>query len=214
MELIFDGNTKTVYAGADGLYLLRFKDVDTEGNPADNAGKTAVLLSAYFFQQLEAADIATHYIDADPHNGTMTVHPTRPVCGGSQLILRYNASAGFLERFGDYCQTGASLSELLEMRLSRLHGKPFVSQELLMALDMLSETEYTQLVNTTRRAAALMKSLLAEKGFDLYEVSLEFGETGEGQFVIINELSQNNMRIYREGEPAPQALLAAAFAAE
>ncbi len=105
--LIYKGKTKDVYALDNGNYLLKFKD-DCTGkdgvfDPGENAvgltidgvGDVNLRMSIHFFEKINAAGLATHYVSADLANTTMEVKrssaATRPwaaSCGGMASTLR------------------------------------------------------------------------------------------------------------------------------
>ncbi len=47
---------------------------------------------------------------------------------------------------------------------------------------------------TARRATALIKERLAEKGLELIDIKYEFGEAG-GRILLIDEISGDSMRV-------------------
>jgi len=83
MKLVYTGKTKNVYAMDNGNYMLKFKD-DCTGkdgvfDPGENSvgltiegvGDVNLRMSIYFFEKINAAGIATHYVSADLENTTM-----------------------------------------------------------------------------------------------------------------------------------------------
>ena len=85
LKLVYTGKTKNVYALDNGNCLLKFKD-DCTGkdgvfDPGENSvgltiegvGDVNLRMSIYFFEKINAAGIATHYVSADLNNTTMEV---------------------------------------------------------------------------------------------------------------------------------------------
>ena len=89
MKLIYTGKTKNVYALDNGNYELLFKD-DCTGkdgvfDPGENSigltiegvGDVNLRMSIYFFEKINAAGIATHFVSADLDKTTMEVKPAK-----------------------------------------------------------------------------------------------------------------------------------------
>lgn len=98
MEHVYEGKTKTVYSLEDGNYLLKFKDdvtgengkfdpgANTVGLSIEGMGKIGIQLTEYFFKKIEDAGIATHFVEADVENSTMTVKPATTFGSGLEVI--------------------------------------------------------------------------------------------------------------------------------
>ena len=65
-------------------------------------------------------------------------------------------------------------------------------------LEILSEDEYETLFSLTKTICEIIKTELAKKGLELYDIKLEFGRIGlDGRIALIDELSGGNMRVYQ-----------------
>jgi len=214
MEMMYIGKTKNVYRLADGNYLLKFKDdvtgtdgvfdpgANTVGLSIEGAGQAGLRLTQFFFEKLNTEGFPTHFIDADIENATMTVKPAQVFGKGVEVILRYRAVGSFFRRYGEYCQEGQPLDGYVEVTLKDDHrDDPLITDEGLEMLGIMSKEEYEVLVDLTRRIGAVVKSEMARKELELYDIKFEFGRIGDGgQIALIDEISGGNMRAYYRGE--------------
>lgn len=214
MKLIFTGKTKDVYSLEDGNYLLQFKDdvtgedgvfdpgANTVGLKIEGAGRAGLRMTKYFFDILQAEGIPTHYIEADVEKATMTVRPATVFGNGLEVICRYRAVGSFLRRYGMYATEGQSLDAFVEVTLKDDERQdPPISEDALHMLGILSSAEYKVLKTLTKQIASIVKTVLAKKGIDLYDIKFEFGRVGEDkQIVLIDEISGGNMRAYKDGK--------------
>ena len=213
MKLIYEGKTKTVYESPDGNYSLKFKD-DVTGkdgvfDPGSNQvglsiagmGQRGLRMSEYFFKQIEAAGIPTHFISANIDDTTMLVKPAVPFGKGLEVICRFRAVGSFMRRYGSYAKEGQELNALVEITLKDDDREdPPITQDTLEILGILSSGEFDTLKTLTRRISILIKEILASKGAELYDIKLEFGRLKDRTIVLIDEISGGNMRVYSGGK--------------
>ena len=214
MKEIYRGKTKDVFDLENGQYLLKFKDdvtgtdgvfdpgANTVGLTMEGAGKAGLKLTKFFFEKINAAGIATHYVNADIANRTMTVLPASVFGEGVEVICRYRAVGSFLRRYGKYAADGQKLDAYVEVTLKDDdRNDPLITEEALDMLGIMTRQEYRTLAEMTRQIAAIVKAELAKKGLELYDIKFEFGRVGEDkQIALIDEISGGNMRAYRNGE--------------
>lgn len=213
MELIYTGKTKNIYRKEDGNYLLQFKDDATGENgvfdPGSNqvgltiegAGRAGLRMTKYFFEILQAQGIPTHYIDADIDAATMTVKPAKPFGKGLEVICRLKAVGSFKRRYGDYVQEGQELDYFVEVTLKDdARQDPPITEDALDMLGILPKADYQILKDMTRKITAVVKTELAKKDIELYDIKFEFGRVGvQQQITLIDEISGGNMRAYKDG---------------
>jgi phosphoribosylaminoimidazole-succinocarboxamide synthase len=213
MKKIYEGKTKDVFALEDGNYRLVFKDdvtgengvfdpgANTVGLSIEGIGKGNLKVSAMFFEILENAGIATHYISADVENGTMDVKAAKPFGKGLEVICRYKAVGSFLRRYGAYVKEGDKLNAYVEATLKDdERGDPLVTVEGLEALGIMSAAQFSEIKANTQKITALISDVLKKKGLELYDIKLEFGMDKDGKVILIDEVSSGNMRVYRDGK--------------
>jgi phosphoribosylaminoimidazole-succinocarboxamide synthase len=221
MKLVYEGKTKDVYALEDGNYLLKFKDdvtgadgvfdpgANTVGLTIEGAGKAGLRLTKFFFEILREKGIPTHYIDADLENSTMTVKPATLFGNGLEVICRYRAVGSFLRRYGMYAKEGQPLDALVEFTLKDdSRQDPLITEDALVMLEILSAEECKIIKDLTKKISNIVKTELAKKNIELYDIKLEFGKIGEDkQIALIDEISGGNMRAYKDGKYIEPLLL-------
>lgn len=212
MQPVFKGKTKDVFQLENGHYLLKFKDdvtgVDGKFDPGANQvaltiegmGRADLALSSYFFERLKKEGIPTHFVKADLENNAMEVIPGQVFGHGVEVICRLKAVGSFIRRYGAYIESGTDLDYYVEFTLKDDERQdPLITKDALLALDIMNNEEYAQIVNLTKTITRHIKSYLAEKGFELYDIKYEFGYDKDGNVMLIDELSGGNMRVYKDG---------------
>ncbi|MDO4710800.1 MAG: phosphoribosylaminoimidazolesuccinocarboxamide synthase [Peptostreptococcaceae bacterium] len=214
MKKVYQGKTKDVFDLENGTYLLKFKDdvtgvdgvfdpgANTVGLTMEGAGEAGLKLTKFFFEKINAAGIATHYVDADIADRTMTVLPATVFGEGVEVICRYKAVGSFLRRYGKYAQEGQDLDAYVEVTLKDdERNDPLITDEALDMLGIMNKKEYETLCEMTRKIASIVKDELAKKDLELYDIKFEFGRIGEDRHIaLIDEISGGNMRAYKNGE--------------
>lgn len=214
MKSVYQGKTKDVFDLENGTYLLKFKDdvtgvdgvfdpgANTVGLTMEGAGEAGLKLTQFFFEKINEAGIATHYVDADISNRTMTVLPAEVFGEGVEVICRYRAVGSFIRRYGKYAKEGDLLDAYVEVTLKDDdRNDPLITDEALEMLDIMTKKEYEILAEMTRKIAAIVKDELSKKGLELYDIKFEFGRVGEDKHIaLIDEISGGNMRAYKDGE--------------
>jgi len=212
MKHVYEGKTKTVYSLDDGTFLLKFKAdaTGTDGvfEPGANKvglviegmGNIGVRMSKYFFEKIEAAGVATHYISADFGNSSLKVKAATPFGNGIEVICRFKALGSFLRRYGGYAKEGQNLDAFVEITLKDDdRDDPPITKEGLAVLNILTNYEYEELVGMTKKICGIIKDSIAEKGGELYDIKLEFGRV-DGKVVLVDEISAGNMRVFKDGK--------------
>jgi len=214
MKLVYTGKTKDVYALEDGNYLLKFKDdvtgengvfdpgANTVGLTIEGMGQSGLRLTKFFFEKLREQGIPTHYVDANIEEATMTVKPATVFGKGLEVICRYRAVGSFLRRYGMYAQEGQPLDAFVEVTLKDDERQdPPITEDALSMLGILSNVEYKVLKDLTKNIGNVVKTELAKKGIELYDIKFEFGRVGEDRHIaLIDEISGGNMRAFKDGE--------------
>lgn len=223
-KLIYQGKTKDVYALENGNYLLRFKDdvtgengvfdpgANTVGLSIEGVGKVNLRMSVYFFEQLAAAGIKTHYVSADLDAGTMEVLPARVFGKGLEVICRHKAVGSFFRRYGDYIAEGADLPAYVETTLKDDgRGDPLITKDGLVALEIMNPAQYDDIAVMTQKITKIVADCLLEKGLVLYDIKFEFGYDADGRVMLIDEIASGNMRVYQNGRYIEPMALSALF---
>ena len=212
-KLVYTGKTKNVYALDNGNYELLFKD-DCTGkdgvfDPGENAvgltiegvGDVNLRMSIYYFEKINAAGIATHYVSADLQNTTMEVLPAKAFGKGLEVICRRKAVGSFFRRYSDYCTLGQDLPYYVETTFKNDDlGDPLVTKDGLVDLGVMSAEQYDSLKAQTQAITKIVADDLAAKGLELYDIKFEFGYAPDGKVMLIDEVASGNMRVYKDGE--------------
>ena len=225
-KLVYSGKTKDVFQLDNGNYLLKFKDDVTGENGVFDPGANTVGLSiagvgninlrmtTYFFEKLKAAGIKTHYVAAYPENDTMEVLPAQVFGQGLEVICRYKAVGSFIRRYGSLIEEGSDLPEYVEMTLKDDEkGDPLITKDALVALGVMTEQQYEDVKDMTRRITRIVSDELAKKGLVLNDIKFEFGYSGD-ECILIDEIASGNMRCYKDGKYVQPLDLSEMFFAE
>ncbi|MCI5996692.1 MAG: phosphoribosylaminoimidazolesuccinocarboxamide synthase [Peptoniphilaceae bacterium] len=208
MEKIYTGKTKDIYKSEDGNYVLKFKDdvtgengvfdpgANTVGLSIDGVGQEGLKITKYFFELLKEKGVKTHYVDCNLDENTMTVMPAKVFGNGIEVICRFKAVGSFIRRYGQYIKPNTDLDTYVEITLKDDERcDPLITKDALVALNILTDKEYEDLVMRTKEICTIIRDTLKEKGLTLYDIKLEFGRVN-GEVVLIDEISGGNMRVY------------------
>ena len=212
MEKIYSGMTKDVFSLENGNYLLKFKD-DCTGkdgvfDPGENSvgltiegvGDVNLRMSIYFFEKINAAGIRTHYVGANLADTTMEVLPAKVFGKGLEVICRRRAVGSFIRRYGEYIEPGTPLPEYVEMTFKNdAKGDPLVTRDGLVVLGVMSEKQYDDIKEMTRKVTRIVQDEMAARGMELYDIKFEFGYDSAGEVMLIDEIASGNMRVYKDG---------------
>jgi phosphoribosylaminoimidazole-succinocarboxamide synthase len=210
VQKLYSGKTKDVFLREDGNLLLLFKDAvtgaDGKIDPGANEvvgevagkGNASLNLTVHFFNLLQQAGLPTHFIAAEPGTNTMVVKRARSF--NLEVICREKAYGSFVRRYGKYVQEGTPLPSLIEFTLKDdERGDPLITEDALVALNILSANAVSAIKQTARQATAIVKADLAKHQLELLDIKYEFGEV-DGQTVIIDEVSGDSMRVMKDGK--------------
>jgi phosphoribosylaminoimidazole-succinocarboxamide synthase len=211
MQLVYKGKTKDVYSLDNDQVLLKFKDdvtgengvfdpgANTVGLTIEGAGKSGLKMTKYFYEKLNSLGIPTHFVSADIDAVEMVVKRANVFGKGLEVICRYKAVGSFLRRYGAYCESGQPLGRFVEVTIKDdQRGDPTISADALEMLGILTQEEYQTLKGLTQQICDIIKSELAEKGLELYDIKLEFGRDAvTNEIILIDEISGGNMRVYK-----------------
>ena len=199
MTEILQGKVKTVYdydGDAEKVRIV-FHDKVTAGNgklveyPKDK-GATCCLISALLFEKLSAHGIRSHFLELDGLNSLickkLTIVPVevivRNIAAGS-IVKTTHLQEGTLIQppiVEFFLKDDSKNDPLLtpdRVRLMGVDTKPLISQ----ALDINN----------------VLQQLFLLMGIDLVDFKLEFGYDAHGDLFLADELSPDNMRLWKKG---------------
>ena len=212
MNKIYTGKTKDVFEIDDKNVLLKFKD-DVTGkdgvfDPGENqvglqiegAGRSAVAMTKFFYEKLNAMGLNTHFVSADVDKNEAVVKKAKVFGKGVEVIVRYRAVGSFIRRYGDYITSGTAIPPYVEVTLKDDdRNDPLITKDALALLKIMSEAEYEELAKLALEIGEVVKAELAKKDLELYDIKFEFGMI-DGKVALIDEISGGNMRAYKGDE--------------
>ena len=197
--LLNEGKVKSLYRMADEpeKVYIHFHDKVTAGNGRrvdfpDDKGKTCCLISALLFELLEKRGIKTHYIDC-PRLDTLlckklTIIPV-------EVIVR-NIAAGSI-----VSQTTIEEGRLIQPPIVEFFLKDDAKDDPLLTPDRvrLMGVDPEPLKEQAEEINNHLQMLFTLCGIDLVDFKLEFGYDAHGDLFLADELSPDNMRLWRKG---------------
>ena len=211
-QLIYTGKTKDVYKKDDNTYTLKLKDSATGKNGVFDTGENTVALSIdglgreslkiteYYFNKMGEAGLPHHFISCDINEVTMDVKPATSFGRGLEFLCRVKANGSFIKRYGDYVREGEDLDYLTEVTIKNDDKQdPPITKDALIMLNIMSEKEYAQCKDITKKATKIINDDMAKKGIVLHDIKFEFGKDKQGKVMIIDEVSAGCLRAYKDG---------------
>lgn len=204
MEKLYEGKAKVLYPEGEDTLRVYFKDEAT----AFNAQKRGIIpgkgvvnnkVSAALFRLLEERGVKTHFVE-ELSEREMRVKRVRIL--PLEVILRYKAAGSFAKRYG--LKEGTPLkAPLVEFSLKNdALGDPLICEDAVLALGLATPEALEAVKATTLRVGEILKAFFAERGLELVDFKLEFGER-EGEILLADEISPDTMRLWdmATGEP-------------
>ena len=195
---ILSGKVKTVYDTEDAeKVLIEFHDKVTAGNGRlvdfpEEKGKVCCLISALLFELLEKRNIRTHYLGCPSLNTMMcrklTIVPVEVICR--------NIAAGSLVKTTTLTEGSNIQPPIVEFFLKDdSKNDPLLTHDRvrLMGIDPEPLIKRTQEINYE------FQSLFTLMGIDLVDFKLEYGYDVHGDLFVADELSPDNMRLWKRG---------------
>ncbi len=198
MKEILAGKVKTVYDTEEAdKVLIEFHDKVTAWNgkhveyPPEK-GKVCCLISALLFELLEKRNIRTHYLGC-PSLNTMTCRKLEIV--PVEVICR-NIAAGSIVKTTTLTEGSNIQPPIVEFFLKDdSKNDPLLTYDRvrLMGIDPEPLIKRTQEINYE------FQSLFTLMGIDLVDFKLEYGYDVHGDLFLADELSPDNMRLWKRG---------------
>ena len=197
MREILAGKVKTVYDSEEAdKVLIKFHDKVTAWNGKQveyppEKGKVCCLISALLFEMLEKQSIKTHYLDC-PSLDTMLCRKLSifPV----EVIVR-NIAAGSIVKNTNINEGTFIQPPIVEYFLKDdAKDDPLLTYDRvrLMGIDPEPMKEKALMINYQ------LQSLFTLCGIDLVDFKLEFGYDAHGDLFLADELSPDNMRLWKK----------------
>ena len=196
---ILEGKVKSVYdvPGEADKVTIKFHDKVTAWNgkhveyPAEK-GKVCCLISALLFEKLEKYGIRNHYLGTE---GLDTMLCRKLTIIPVEVIVR-NIAAGSIVKTTTINE-GTNISPPIVEYFLKDDEKddPLLTHDRvrLMGIDPEPMKEVALEVNTH------LQMLFTLMGIDLVDFKLEFGHDAHGDLFLADELSPDNMRLWKKG---------------
>ena len=199
MTEILQGKVKTVYdvESEPEKVKIVFHDKVTAGNgklveyPKDK-GATCCLISALLFEKLATHGIRSHFLQLDGLNSLickkLTIIPV-------EVIVR-NIAAGSIVK-----TTHLSEGTLIQPPIVEFFLKDDSKNDPLLTPDRVSlmGVNTKPLIERALDINNVLQQLFLLMGIDLVDFKLEFGHDAHGDLFLADELSPDNMRLWKEG---------------
>ena len=198
MEELLQGKVKTVYETEDAeKVLIEFHDKVTAGNGElveypPETGATCCLISALLFELLEKRGIKTHYLELPSLNKMickkLTIVPLEVICR--------NIAAGSIVK-----TTTLTEGTLIQPPIVEFFLKDDSKNDPLLTPDRvrLMGHDPEPLIERTKEINHELQSLFTLMGIDLVDFKLEYGYDVHGDLFLADELSPDNMRLWKRG---------------
>lgn len=198
-KLLYSGKAKDIFATEDEhVILARYKDQATAFNGVKKeqiAGKGVLnnKISAFIFEKLNAAGVATHFIEkiseTDQLNKKVDIIPL-------EVVLRNYTAGSFSKRFG--VEEGIALdTPIVEFYYKNDDlDDPFVNDEHVKFLKIADDQQIAFLKEETRRINLLLSDWFRQIGLKLIDFKLEFGFDQNGKIILADEFSPDNCRLW------------------
>ena len=198
-KVLYEGISKMVCeADSPERVILHFKDTTSAYNNIKKAtikgkGEICCKISSFIFNYLNMNGLKTHFIAMQsPCDQLCTKVEIIPV----EFAVR-NYIAGTLARrlkMEEGFKPGNLIVELSYK--NRGLGVPFISEDLAVALDLMSYEELSKAREIIVKANALLTDLFAKAGIKLIDFKAFFGRTSSGELILANEISPETARLW------------------
>jgi len=196
--LLSEGKVKSLYRLAEEpeKVYIHFHDKVTAGNGRrvdfpEGKGKVCCLISALLFEMLESRGIKTHYLGTQ---GLDTLLCKKLEIVPVEVIVR-NITAGSIVR-----QTTLTEGTILNPPLVEYYLKDDAKDDPLLTPDRvaLMGIDPTQMREVALDVNLQFQMLFTLMGIDLVDFKLEFGYDSHGNLLLGDELSPDNMRLWKK----------------
>ena len=198
-SLLQEGKVKSLYRMADEpeKVYIHFHDKVTAGNGRridfpEGKGKVCCLISALLFEMLESRGIRTHYLGTQ---GLDTLLCKKLQIVPVEVIVR-NIAAGSIVN-----QTTINEGTLINPPVVEYFLKDDAKDDPLLTPDRvrLMGIDPTPMKEAALEINSQFQVLFTLLGIDIVDFKLEFGYDSHGNLCLGDELSPDNMRLWKKG---------------
>ena len=198
-KLKYEGKGKRLYASdVEGELIQEFKDDATafDGIKHDviaGKGQLNCAISSFFFEKLQAAGIASHYVRKE---GPVEMRVKELAMIPVEVVVRNVAAGSICKRLG--LEEGMALKwPLTELfyKSDELHD-PLIAVEHAELFGWASSQDIKQMRAIALKVNEVMSTMLADVGIRLVDYKLEFGRTADGAIVLGDEITPDGCRLW------------------
>ncbi len=198
MNELLQGKVKTVYdvEGDAQKVLIKFHDKVTAWNGRhvefpEEKGKICCLISALLFELMEKQGVKTHYLGTE---GLDTMLCRKLTIIPVEVIVR-NIAAGSIVK-----NTNITEGQLIQPPIVEYFLKDDAKDDPLLTYDRvrLMGIDPAPMKEVALDVNYQLQSLFTLMGIDLVDFKLEFGYDAHGDLFLADELSPDNMRLWKK----------------
>jgi phosphoribosylaminoimidazole-succinocarboxamide synthase len=198
-ELRYEGKAKKVFATDNPeRFVVMYKDDATAFNAQKRgtiSGKGLVnnAVSSAIFQFLEDCGIPTHFVEQLSEREQL-VKAVRII--PIEVIVRNRAAGSFAKRYG--VAEGLALDPVVIEWCYKSDelGDPPLNDAAAVALGLATPEEMETLFELAVEINEVLVTFFAERGLELIDFKLEFGELPSGDIVLADEISPDTCRLW------------------
>lgn len=197
-DLKYQGKAKSVYwtNQADILWLHDTNQATAlNGKVHENIsdkGRLNSAISYLLFKHLQQHGVITHYLkhisETDELVEKLDIIPV-------EVVVRNFASGHFVSRFGVASMTALTPIVQEFYFKSDALDDPFINDSQLIALHNATAEEIKSLRLKSAKINDILRRRFAEINIELIDFKLEFGRRTDGDMILADELSPDNMRL-------------------
>lgn len=197
-EQLYSGKAKTLYhTDTEGVLVAEFRDDTTAFNAEKmakfaNKGKVNNYFNAFMMEQLQTADIPTHFLEIISDTESLVKHLTMiPV----ECVVRNLATGGLCRRLGT--EEGIDLDPpIFEFFLKDdALGDPMINEYHILTFGWANQQQIDLMKELTFKVNEVYKPIFAKAGLILVDYKLEFG-MADGKMYLGDEFTPDGCRIW------------------
>jgi phosphoribosylaminoimidazole-succinocarboxamide synthase len=204
-RLLAEGKTKQIYAypNDEKLVYIVSKDQITAGDGArrnEIAGKArySTITTANVFRLLNAAGIATHFVD---QLDEMTLLVQRCTMLPIEHVQRRIATGSYLKRHPEVSEGTCFDPVLIETFLKDdARHDPQIWPQDIIQFGLASQVEIDQMATEGRHVFEVLEQAWSKLEITLVDLKIEFGRSQQGQLLVADVIDNDSWRLWPGGD--------------
>lgn len=197
-SLLYEGKAKCVYLTDDpDRLVIEYKDDATafdgkKRGQISNKGAYNAKISAFFFKELEAQGIPTHFIESLSDREQLV---KRVEIVKVEVVMRNTVAGSLAKRIGLPEGTSLPFPVLEHYYKSDELGDPLINEYHIRALGLATPEELAEISKLSLRINEILKDITRKAELDLVDFKLEFGRF-HGKIILADEISPDTCRFW------------------